>query len=144
MKSASKCDYAKMRTARLCVYCETEKLTECVNATERVNFNFKPRSRRESLMTNSMIILIMTHLLLENILSIFSSNSEAFASEWLENIDEMFCRYYMDSDDQHVQIFNHTLMLRWQEALGYYFSFRYTSLRSLRLSFYKMRVLRSG
>ena len=25
-----------MKTAWLCVYCETEKLTECVNATERV------------------------------------------------------------------------------------------------------------
>ena len=32
----SKCYYAKMKTAWLCVYCETEKLTECVNATERV------------------------------------------------------------------------------------------------------------
>ena len=36
MKSTSKCDYAKMMTAWLCVYCETEMLTECVNATERV------------------------------------------------------------------------------------------------------------
>ena len=35
MKSTSKCDYAKMRTALLCVYWETEKLTECVSATER-------------------------------------------------------------------------------------------------------------
>ena len=26
--------YAKMETAWLCFYCETEKLTECVNATE--------------------------------------------------------------------------------------------------------------
>ena len=39
MKRASRCDYAKMRIARLCVYCETEKLTECVNATVRVNVN---------------------------------------------------------------------------------------------------------
>ena len=36
MERSSKCDYAKMGTAWLCVYCETVKLTECVNATERV------------------------------------------------------------------------------------------------------------
>ena len=36
MKSESKCNYEKMGTAWLCVYCEMEKLTECVNATEKV------------------------------------------------------------------------------------------------------------
>ena len=34
----------------------------------------------------------------ENISSGFSSNSEASASELLENPEEMFHRYYMDSD----------------------------------------------
>ena len=33
-----------------------------------------------------------------NIPSIFSSNSEAFASELLENIEEMFPQYYMQID----------------------------------------------
>ena len=34
-----------------------------------------------------------------NISSIFSSNSEAFASELLENIEEMFLQYYIHSNN---------------------------------------------
>ena len=40
MRGASKCVNTQMETAWLCVYCETGKLTECVNATERVNAIF--------------------------------------------------------------------------------------------------------
>ena len=34
----------------------------------------------------------------ENISSKFSRNSEADASEFLENLEEMFLRYYMNGD----------------------------------------------
>ena len=42
----------------------------------------------------------MTHLISseEAFLPIFSTNSEAAASELVENLEEMFPRYYMDSD----------------------------------------------
>ena len=36
MRSASKCITAHTKTTSKCVYCEMEKLTQCVNATERV------------------------------------------------------------------------------------------------------------
>ena len=53
--------------------------------------------------TLSYIHLFMAYLLLKkvprkHISSRFSGNSEAFASELLENLEEMFPRYYMDSD----------------------------------------------
>ena len=51
-------------------------------------------------MTNSMQSVI-AHLLLisnETFLHYFSSNFEASASELLENSEEMFPLYYMDSD----------------------------------------------
>ena len=41
----------------------------------------------------------------------FSSNSEAFASELLENLEEMFPCYYMYCDTfLHAQIFSHIIM----------------------------------
>ena len=41
-----------------------------------------------------------------NISTLFSSNSEAKASELLENIEEIFAWYYMHSD---AQILNHAV-----------------------------------
>ena len=42
--------------------------------------------------------MIQTYAFNSDISSMFSSNAEAFASELLENIEEMFPLYYMHSD----------------------------------------------
>ena len=51
-------------------------------------------------MTNST-----DHVFIFQMSSIFSSNSEAFASEQLENLEEMIPRYYMRSNKFSTLIF---------------------------------------
>ena len=63
--------------------------------------------------------------------SILSSDSEAKASELLENIEEMFPRYYMISNDQ---VLNHILSATERVKLIGYIHYQLTTKNIVELS----------
>ena len=65
-----------------------------INRVQRVNYI--PFFISELVLTHSILVLIYFHQYRENISSRFSRNSDANASEFLENLENMFTVYYMN------------------------------------------------
>ena len=59
----------------------------------------------------------MTHLVLSVTRNIFFGNSEASASELLENHEEMFFDYYMESDIIGIIKYSNTIQLLYHDPI---------------------------